>query len=99
MKPTVVKCGGAVAAGAADAILEVAASEPTVVVHGAGPQISAEMGRRGLRVDFVGGRRVTTREGLEVVPLCPFVARFIDRNPEYRDLLAADYRGDELTRR
>jgi acetylglutamate kinase len=67
MNPTVVKCGGAVAAGAADAILDVAASDPTVVVHGAGPQISAEMERRGLRVDFVGGRRVTTREGLEVV--------------------------------
>ena len=52
-----------------------------------------------------GGRLATTalddarRDGLEVVPLCPFVARFIDRNPEYQDLLAADYRGDELTRR
>jgi uncharacterized protein len=39
------------------------------------------------------------REGLEVVPLCPFVARFIDRHPEYQDVVAADYRGDELTRR
>jgi acetylglutamate kinase len=66
-KPTVVKCGGAVAADAGDAIFDVAASGPTAVVHGAGPQISAEMERRGLRVDFVGGRRVTTREGLEVV--------------------------------
>ena len=53
----------------------------------------------------LGSRLVATalddarREGLEVVPLCPFVARFIDRNPEYQDLLAADYRGDELTRR
>ena len=52
-----------------------------------------------------GSRLVTTalddarQEGLEVVPLCPFVARFIDRNPEYQDLLAADYHGDELTRR
>ena len=31
------------------------------VVHGAGPQISAEMERRGLPVSFVGGRRVTRR--------------------------------------
>jgi uncharacterized protein len=31
-------------------------------------------------------------EGLEVVPLCPFVAAFIDRNPEYQDVVAADYR-------
>jgi uncharacterized protein len=32
------------------------------------------------------------REGLEVVPLCPFVETFIERNPEYQDLVAADYR-------
>ena len=37
------------------------------VVHGAGPQISDEMERRGLEVQFVDGRRVTTPEGLEVV--------------------------------
>jgi len=67
VKPTIVKCGGAVAADAADAIFDVASSGPTAVVHGAGPQISAEMERRGLRVDFVGGRRVTTRDALEVV--------------------------------
>jgi hypothetical protein len=39
------------------------------------------------------------REGLEVVPLCPFVAYYIDQHPQYRDVVAADYRGDELTRR
>jgi acetylglutamate kinase len=65
--PVVVKCGGAVAADAADAILELADTEPVVVVHGAGPQISAEMERRGLEVQFVGGRRVTSKEALEVV--------------------------------
>ena len=41
--------------------------EPCVVVHGAGPQISAEMERRGLEVQFVGGRRVTSKQALEVV--------------------------------
>ena len=41
--------------------------EPTVVVHGAGPQISAEMARRGLEPRFVDGRRVTTPEVLEIV--------------------------------
>ncbi|TNY38581.1 GNAT family N-acetyltransferase [Thermomonospora catenispora] len=25
--------------------------------------------------------------GLKVVPLCPFVQRYIDRHPEYRDLV------------
>lgn len=41
--------------------------EPCVVVHGAGPQISEEMARRGLEPEFVGGRRVTTPEVLEIV--------------------------------
>jgi acetylglutamate kinase len=65
--PIVVKCGGAVAQSAAELILELADSEPVVVVHGAGPQISAEMERRGLEVQFVGGRRVTSKDALEVV--------------------------------
>jgi acetylglutamate kinase len=42
-------------------------NEPTVVVHGAGPQISDEMARRGLEPQFVKGRRVTTPEVLEIV--------------------------------
>jgi predicted GNAT family acetyltransferase/glutaredoxin len=32
------------------------------------------------------------REGLEVVPLCPFVEWFVEQNPEYQDIVAADYR-------
>ncbi len=65
--PVVVKCGGAVAESAAALILELAETEPVIVVHGAGPQISAEMERRGLEVQFVGGRRVTSKDALEVV--------------------------------
>jgi acetylglutamate kinase len=67
VSPIVVKCGGAVAEQAAAAILELALTEQVVVVHGAGPQISAEMERRGLEVQFVGGRRVTSKAALEVV--------------------------------
>jgi len=67
VSPVVVKCGGAVAEQAAGAILELALAEPVVVVHGAGPQISAEMERRGLEVQFVGGRRVTSKAALAVV--------------------------------
>jgi acetylglutamate kinase len=63
----VVKVGGRVAADSASAVLELAAANEVCVVHGAGPQISAEMERAGIPVEFVGGRRVTTREGLEVV--------------------------------
>jgi uncharacterized protein len=32
------------------------------------------------------------RQGLEVVPLCPFIARFIERHAEYEPLVAASYR-------
>jgi len=37
------------------------------VVHGAGPQISLEMERAGIPVEFVGGRRVTSAAAMEVV--------------------------------
>jgi acetylglutamate kinase len=63
----VVKIGGAVAASAAREALRLAARHQVCIVHGAGPQISEEMRRRGLEVRFVGGRRVTTPEALEVV--------------------------------
>ena len=36
-------------------------------MHGAGPQITAEMERRGIVPEFVDGRRVTTPEVIEVV--------------------------------
>ena len=67
MSIVVAKVGGAVAATTARQIQGLATSCKVVVVHGAGPQISAEMRRRGLAVEFVGGRRVTTADGLEVV--------------------------------
>jgi acetylglutamate kinase len=64
----VLKVGGASTGGVVEAIAALAQSgEPVCVVHGAGPQISDEMARRGLEVRFVGGRRVTTPEALEVV--------------------------------
>jgi acetylglutamate kinase len=64
----VLKVGGAVAVGAARAALElVSEGHEVCVVHGAGPQISAELRRRGLEVAFVGGRRVTNAEAMDVV--------------------------------
>ncbi|RBQ18665.1 GNAT family N-acetyltransferase [Spongiactinospora rosea] len=30
--------------------------------------------------------------GLSVVPVCPFIAEYIRRHPEYMDLVADDYR-------
>jgi acetylglutamate kinase len=61
----VLKVGGASTAGVAEAVR--ALGGRVCVVHGAGPQISEEMERRGLEVRFVAGRRVTTPEVLEVV--------------------------------
>jgi len=63
----VVKLGGAVAADATSLVARMARDHQVCVVHGAGPQISAEMERLGLEVSFVGGRRVTTAAGLAVV--------------------------------
>jgi acetylglutamate kinase len=64
----VLKVGGRVAARAADHVRDLRADGYAVaVVHGAGPQISAELERRGIPVGFADGRRVTTREALEVV--------------------------------
>jgi acetylglutamate kinase len=68
MSRLVVKVGGAVAAESASRILGLREEGHEVcVVHGAGPQITQEMLRRGLVVEFVNGRRRTTRAGLEVV--------------------------------
>jgi acetylglutamate kinase len=58
----VLKIGGASVAAA-----ELAVRDKTVVVHGAGPQISLEMERAGIPVEFVDGRRVTTPAGIEIV--------------------------------
>jgi acetylglutamate kinase len=64
----VLKVGGASTGGVAEAVAALRAQGDHVcVVHGAGPQISQEMERRGLEVRFVGGRRVTTAAALEVV--------------------------------
>ena len=68
MTRLVVKVGGAVAAESASRILGLREEgHEVVVVHGAGPQITQEMERRGIPVQFVAGRRRTTRAALDVV--------------------------------
>ena len=62
----VVKLGGRVAAAAVRAALA-GIEGGVVVVHGAGPQITAAMERRGITPAFVDGRRVTTPDVLDVV--------------------------------
>ena len=62
----VLKLGGRVAAASVRSALEEAGPR-TVVVHGAGPQITKELERRGIEATFVRGRRVTTPAVLQVV--------------------------------
>jgi acetylglutamate kinase len=61
----VLKVGGASTGGVAEAVASL--GDTVCVVHGAGPQITQEMERRGLVPAFVNGRRVTTPEVLDVV--------------------------------
>ena len=68
MARIVLKLGGRVAAETAvQALCWRADGHDVVVVHGAGPQISARLEERGIRAVFVEGRRVTTPEVLDVV--------------------------------
>jgi acetylglutamate kinase len=68
MSRLVVKVGGAVAGESAGRILGlVEEGHEVCVVHGAGPQITEEMTRRGIDVEFVCGRRRTNAPALEVV--------------------------------
>ena len=67
MTRVVIKLGGAVAAQSAATVLALAEENEVCVVHGAGEQITLEMERAGIPVRFVGGRRVTSPEALEVV--------------------------------
>ena len=84
---TVVKCGGAASElGPEETILPLhAGGESVCVVHGAGPQISQEMERRGLEVRFVEGRRYTSPEGLDVVR-----ELFVEVNARLLEALGAD---------
>jgi acetylglutamate kinase len=63
----VLKCGGGVAEFSAAEITALAVDDEVVVVHGGGPQISAELATRGLAVSFVRGRRMTDAVTLAVV--------------------------------
>ena len=68
MTRVVVKLGGASPRDCGRAALDLArGGHEVVVVHGAGPQITAEMERRGIPLRFVAGRRVTKPAALAVV--------------------------------
>jgi acetylglutamate kinase len=66
---TVIKIGGRVQSdpALAPAVAAAAASTRLVVVHGGGDEVSALQRRLGHEPQFVGGRRTTTPEELEIV--------------------------------
>jgi acetylglutamate kinase len=64
----VVKLGGRVAQDSVGLVLgQHEAGDDVVVVHGAGPQITAELQARGIAARFVGGRRFTDPATIAVV--------------------------------
>jgi acetylglutamate kinase len=68
MTRIVLKLGGRVAVTTALHALELHdAGNEVIVVHGAGPQITAQLDAQGIRVRFSGGRRVTDAATLAVV--------------------------------
>ena len=68
MTRVVLKLGGRVATDSLDVVrARRAAGDEVVVVHGAGPQITAQLEARGIPVTFVHGRRATDPATLAVV--------------------------------
>lgn len=58
-------------------------------------EVKDEFGGRGLGRDVIRfGLDATRRQGLQVVPLCPAVAGFIRKNPDYLDLVPQDRRAE-----
>jgi predicted GNAT family acetyltransferase len=52
-------------------------------------EVPAALRGRGLGSQMMHGVLQSVRaQGLKVVPRCPFVADFVDRHPQYADLLA-----------
>ena len=52
-------------------------------------EVPKELGGRGIGSQLAKGALDQVRaRGLKVVPLCPFIKAYIEKNAEYRDLLA-----------
>ncbi len=61
-------------------------SDRIVLIHTIVPDA---LGGKGVGSRLVKGALAMIRaEGLKLVPQCPFVAAYIDKHPEYRDLVA-----------
>ena len=51
-------------------------------------EVPPELGGKGIGSKLIRGALDQVRaDGLKVIPQCPFVKAFIDKNPDYQDLL------------
>lgn len=99
----VLKYGGnAMAAGGDDPLLDdvaarAAAGDRIVLVHGGGPQIDAELARRGLAPPRIAGLRVTDAATLEVTEavLCGTLNKALVRALQQRGVSAAGISGQD----
>jgi uncharacterized protein len=52
--------------------------------------VPPELGGKGIGSKLIRGALDSVRaDGLKVIPQCPFVKAFIEKNPDYQDLLKA----------
>ena len=53
-------------------------------------EVPPELGGKGIGSKLIRGALDSVRaDGLKVIPQCPFVKAFIEKNPDYQDLLKA----------
>ena len=103
-RPVVVKYGGNALPGSSgpDAVLDElamldAAGQPLVLVHGGGPEIDAELARRGIETRRVDGLRVTDAPTLAVTEavLCASVNKRLVRALQERGVRSAGISGQD----
>jgi len=69
-----------------DAFLDVERTEGTLVITHTG--VPASIGGRGVAAELVGAAfEAARRDGLKVSPVCSYAAVWLQKHPEYADLL------------
>lgn len=78
-----------ISSDASVAVLDYALSDGRITFVHTG--VPPELEGRGIGTRLArAGLEYARREGLAVVPKCPFIRAYIERHPEYRDLVLTD---------
>lgn len=73
------------------AVVEYMLARPNTIVF-THTEVAPEIEGRGVAAQIArAGLEYAREQGLEVMPLCPFVATYIRRHPEYREILKAGF--------